>query len=316
MMFLFLQLVFWLLIAGILGFAAGWFLQARRMGAKLTEQRERYRQHVQRLELGLVDAVAEEEPYAKEHREPVEVSENSGSFLSGMEKASAERDEAAKTAEKSNSKPESLKAEKTGLKTGQTVTLSPLQPVMAADAAVSDMPAEVLDDAVDTVSEEHAPEALLDETNAAPINVPAEWALRLSGCEKEISSLKRRLGALERGELVEEDVVAQVDEPEAKEAVVTPSASTSLAKAATSIQPYGLKAPDGEIDDLKRIWGVGPKLEKMLHGMGIYHFRQIAAFSADDVESVSARLEQFSDRVKRDDWISQAEKLMAEQKKD
>ncbi len=37
-------------------------------------------------------------------------------------------------------------------------------------------------------------------------------------------------------------------------------------------------ARGGKADDLKLVWGIGPKLEKMLHGMGIFHFDQIAAW--------------------------------------
>ena len=36
---------------------------------------------------------------------------------------------------------------------------------------------------------------------------------------------------------------------------------------------------EGGADDLKKIKGVGPKLEELLHGLGIYHFDQIAAWT-------------------------------------
>ncbi|MEM8658866.1 MAG: NADH-quinone oxidoreductase subunit NuoE, partial [Pseudomonadota bacterium] len=45
-------------------------------------------------------------------------------------------------------------------------------------------------------------------------------------------------------------------------------------------KPKGLKAArDGGPDDLKRIKGVGPKLEKLLHSLGYFHFDQLAAWS-------------------------------------
>ncbi|MCB1491243.1 MAG: 30S ribosomal protein S2 [Rhodobiaceae bacterium] len=72
-----------------------------------------------------------------------------------------------------------------------------------------------------------------------------------------------------------------------------------------------LTEPDGAVDDLKKISGVGPVLEKKLNELGIYHYSQIANFSADDIEKVDARLN-FKGRIEREDWIGQATALAAE----
>jgi NADH-quinone oxidoreductase subunit E len=69
------------------------------------------------------------------------------------------------------------------------------------------------------------------------------------------------------------------------------------------------KARTGKGDDLKLIWGVGPALEKMLQKMGIWHFDQIAAWSASELKWVDSRLEGFKGRAKRDEWIKQSKKL-------
>jgi predicted flap endonuclease-1-like 5' DNA nuclease len=63
-------------------------------------------------------------------------------------------------------------------------------------------------------------------------------------------------------------------------------------------------------DDLKRIKGVGPKLEATLHGLGITSFSQIAAWTADDVTRVDDALK-FQGRIDRDGWIEQAKILAA-----
>lgn len=77
-------------------------------------------------------------------------------------------------------------------------------------------------------------------------------------------------------------------------------------------KPAGLKAArKGGADDLKKIKGVGPKLEKMLNEMGFYHFDQIAGWSADEVAWVNANLAGFKGRVSRDNWIEQATTLAA-----
>jgi len=59
-------------------------------------------------------------------------------------------------------------------------------------------------------------------------------------------------------------------------------------------------------DDLKRIHGIGPKLERLLKGMDITSFRQVANFTAEDVQHVTAALEAFPGRIERDDWMSSA----------
>lgn len=77
-------------------------------------------------------------------------------------------------------------------------------------------------------------------------------------------------------------------------------------------KPKTMSAPrETGADDLTRIKGIGPKLETMLHGMGFYHFDQIAAWSAAEVAWVDENLEGFKGRVSRDDWVSQAT-LLAE----
>ncbi|MEM8657079.1 MAG: fused NADH-quinone oxidoreductase subunit E/endonuclease, partial [Pseudomonadota bacterium] len=75
-------------------------------------------------------------------------------------------------------------------------------------------------------------------------------------------------------------------------------------------KPKGLKAArDGGPDDLKRIKGVGPKLEKLLHSLGYFHFDQLAAWSASEIAWVDENLEGFKGRVTRDKWVAQAKEL-------
>ncbi|MEM9811078.1 MAG: endonuclease [Pseudomonadota bacterium] len=76
------------------------------------------------------------------------------------------------------------------------------------------------------------------------------------------------------------------------------------------VKPMVLEAArEGGPDDLKQIKGVGPKLEGMLHGLGFYHFDQVANWTPDEVAWVDANLEGFKGRVSRDNWVSQAKVL-------
>ena len=103
---------------------------------------------------------------------------------------------------------------------------------------------------------------------------------------------------------------APAPEPEAAPAP-DPEPEPAAAEESAGTKPQTLdSARDGGPDDLKKIKGVGPKLEEMLHGMGFYHFDQVAAWTESEVAWVDQNLEGFKGRVSRDDWVAQA-KLLA-----
>ena len=74
-------------------------------------------------------------------------------------------------------------------------------------------------------------------------------------------------------------------------------------------KPELLKKPRGLADDLQLIWGVGPAFEKLLNKTGVWHFDQIASWSAADIKHVDALLKGFQGRIVRDEWVKQAKKL-------
>jgi NADH-quinone oxidoreductase subunit E len=80
-------------------------------------------------------------------------------------------------------------------------------------------------------------------------------------------------------------------------------------KIETTSGPELLKKPRGKADDLKLIWGVGPAFEKLLNKTGIWHFDQIASWSAADIKHVDALLKGFHGRISRDEWVKQTKKL-------
>lgn len=63
-------------------------------------------------------------------------------------------------------------------------------------------------------------------------------------------------------------------------------------------------------DDLKKIGGVGPKLEKVLNGLGVWTYAQIAGWSPAEVAWVDDYLA-FKGRIERDGWLEQARMLAA-----
>jgi len=93
-------------------------------------------------------------------------------------------------------------------------------------------------------------------------------------------------------------------------------APARAAETATGLADIGTRpavldaARAGGPDDLKRIKGIGPGLERLLHSMGFYHFDQIAGWSAAEIAWVDENLKGFKGQVTRDAWVAQA-KLFA-----
>lgn len=59
-------------------------------------------------------------------------------------------------------------------------------------------------------------------------------------------------------------------------------------------------------DDLKLIPGIGPKLEQLLHGLGVRSFRQVALWSDEDIDRIDTHLERFHGRIRREGWVEGA----------
>ncbi len=93
-----------------------------------------------------------------------------------------------------------------------------------------------------------------------------------------------------------------------------PKEEAPAAEAVEGTKPANLltEARDGKPDDLKKISGVGPKLEGLLHENGVFHFDQIAAWSKTEIAYMDDQLS-FKGRIERDNWLEQAAQFAAEQ---
>ena len=72
-------------------------------------------------------------------------------------------------------------------------------------------------------------------------------------------------------------------------------------------QPNAMEKP-AKPADLKAISGIGPKLEKVLNGLGIWTYGQIAAWTPQEVAWVEDYLS-LTGRIGSDDWTAQAAAL-------
>ncbi|CTQ33571.1 NADH-quinone oxidoreductase subunit E [Jannaschia rubra] len=99
-------------------------------------------------------------------------------------------------------------------------------------------------------------------------------------------------------------------QPDGQRTATEVRATSESVGAGAGTRPAGLAQPRaGRGDDLKRLRGVGPRLENMLNSMGFWHFDQIAAWSDAEIAWVDSNLEGFKGRVTRDEWVKQAKVL-------
>ena len=64
-----------------------------------------------------------------------------------------------------------------------------------------------------------------------------------------------------------------------------------------------------ERDDLKKIYGIGPFIERKLAEIDVTTYRQIAAMNDADIERVSTYINYFPGRIERDGWLDSARRL-------
>ena len=117
-------------------------------------------------------------------------------------------------------------------------------------------------------------------------------------------------------DLDDREVEPFVATPEPAPVPVPVAAPVAAAAVAPVAAPAAAAKPDiaqavGDPDDLKRIKGIGPKLEKLCNSLGVMRFDQIAAWTARDVAKVDDHLGSFKGRITRDEWVDQAKLLAA-----
>jgi NADH-quinone oxidoreductase subunit E len=66
---------------------------------------------------------------------------------------------------------------------------------------------------------------------------------------------------------------------------------------------------DNDADDLKKIKGIGPAIEKKLNDLGVHRFDQIAEMSEYEIDRVAQHVKGFRSRIYREDWLGQARDL-------
>ncbi len=108
---------------------------------------------------------------------------------------------------------------------------------------------------------------------------------------------------------VVEAVVETVPEP-VVEAIAEPVETVveEVVAPANDVASKVVAATKDVADDLTLLVGIGPKLAASLAELGVTRFRQIADWSADELESFD-KLLSLKGRAERDAWVAQAKRL-------
>ena len=114
--------------------------------------------------------------------------------------------------------------------------------------------------------------------------------------EEEISRLRKRLGEVRAALRVREDGAPVLARPNG------PANQLSLQMPA----PKATAGP--RKDDLKKIQGISPAIERALNKMGTFTYVQIARWKTSDLTRIVKKLDNLPERVKPEHWIAGAKK--------
>ncbi|MEI9409552.1 NADH-quinone oxidoreductase subunit E [Mesorhizobium salmacidum] len=134
---------------------------------------------------------------------------------------------------------------------------------------------------------------------AASVSAPLHSAANANKAAPEVEKVSKQRS----GPTVRAEPASAFKAPEAK----VPAAKPAKPSLEDKNRPAGIDRP-AAVDDLKLISGVGPKIEGILHTLGIFTFAQVASWKKAEREWVDGYLS-FQGRIDRDDWVRQAKAL-------
>ena len=135
----------------------------------------------------------------------------------------------------------------------------------------------------------------------------AQQQARITSLEEELAASKKTSASVTAISEGTAAVDESTDIPETPDVPDLPEIPKVVDPLTIGTEPETLDEPiNGKADDLKKIKGVGPKLERLCNMMGFWNYEQIAKWSDDEVAWVDENLQGFKGRVSRDEWVDQA----------
>ena len=155
-------------------------------------------------------------------------------------------------------------------------------------------------------------EKIVEKPVERQVDNPAHLA-RIKVLESEVAvvgGLREQIAKLEARppKIVEKVVEQRVEVPVEKlaEKIVYRDKPGRTKKVEATTSDDARKAPRRSPDDLKRIFGVGPVLERFLNEQGVFGFDQIAKWTKADIDKFEQQLPNFTGRITREKWVRSA----------
>ncbi len=296
-----LQTGLYLLAAVVIGIILGWFIRSLSSTRSLDRAGNHWQQQVDQADLKNASLASSLEEYqAAVHNQSQVATKTQAQIDSLVEKLNTlSRKMLAVSAER-----DKLKDKLSGIMALVSAGRQHMEEQKAEIARVSDFYKGQLDTAVEQRTElarkiDHA-----DSENESLKNLLMSTKSEHEAVSSLLTTTQSRLKILD-------DVEQRAISLEAEIAELRDAATLDNASAV-----FGLDAPDGEPDDLTEIVGIGKVFEATLHDLGVYHFRQIAAFGPAEIDQINAELKEFKGRIEHDDWIGQAKELQSRKYED
>jgi predicted flap endonuclease-1-like 5' DNA nuclease len=119
--------------------------------------------------------------------------------------------------------------------------------------------------------------------------------------ERDIGVLQERI-AKQQNELDEKDTLVEKYKKEAER--------VKTQKVEITPNPFARAVEVSEKDDLTKIKGIGPFIEKRLNMIGIYTFKQLSELTPEMIDHIGPAIEFFPHRIIKDNWVGQASRFL------
>jgi NADH-quinone oxidoreductase subunit E len=147
---------------------------------------------------------------------------------------------------------------------------------------------------------------------AASVEPPKHEAANANKASEAVEATdKQRSAQSSRSEPATAFKSPELSKPGAADTAGTAQATAAVPASKPTLddpnRPAAIERPETP-DDLKLISGIGPKIEGILHSLGIFTFAQIAGWKKEERDWVDGYLN-FRGRIDRDEWVKQAAAL-------
>ena len=155
------------------------------------------------------------------------------------------------------------------------------------------------------------PESAVATGPQAPTGNPALDAA-YNALRTRLSEAEQSLRELSSAARAEAELRAQLVDAHAASSAASRARIAEL-EAALGAALAAAKEARPELVGLRRIRGIGPAYERSLLALGITTIAQIAALGPEELARVATQIKARPDRALRDDWVGQAQRLLADQ---